>query len=92
MLSERLQILVTPEQRRTLEAEAERQGTSVGAVVREAIDARLDTVDRARRRAAFEELLRISERNRGARRVSGDDLSRLIDESRLAEALRSFAP
>ena len=40
MLNERLQILVTREQRRRLEEEALRTESSVGALVREAIDAR----------------------------------------------------
>jgi predicted DNA-binding protein len=38
MLSERLQVLVSREQRERLEAEAARRGTSVATVVREAID------------------------------------------------------
>lgn len=38
MLSERLQVLVDPERRRRLEQEASARGTSVGALVREAID------------------------------------------------------
>ena len=38
MLSERLQVLVDPERRRRLEQEAAARGTSVGALVREAID------------------------------------------------------
>lgn len=84
MLNERLQILVTAEQRRTLEAEAGRRGASVGALVREAIDARFDTVDRERRRAAFEELQRIGGRNRGLV-VPLDELEELIEQSRTDE-------
>lgn len=56
MLSERLQILVSPEQRQRLEHEASRRGASVGSVVREAIDARLGTVTRAERMRALEEI------------------------------------
>jgi predicted transcriptional regulator len=41
MLTERLQVLISPEQRRKLEAEAERRRSSVGAVVRQAIDVSL---------------------------------------------------
>ena len=51
MLNERLQILVTREQRRRLEEEARRTESSVGALVREAIDARYGS-------AAVEERLR----------------------------------
>lgn len=39
MLSERTQVLLTPEQRATLERIAQRRGVSLGAVMREAIDA-----------------------------------------------------
>lgn len=38
MLSERLQVLVDPERWRRLKQEAAARGTSVGALVREAID------------------------------------------------------
>jgi hypothetical protein len=40
MLKERLQILVSTEQKRRLEAEARTRGESVGGLVREAIDER----------------------------------------------------
>ena len=43
MFSERLQILISPEQRRRLEAEARRRGTSVAAVIRESVDVHLGT-------------------------------------------------
>ncbi|MGH8932701.1 MAG: ribbon-helix-helix protein, CopG family [Egibacteraceae bacterium] len=39
MLSERTQVLLTPEQRERLERIASRRGVSVGSVIREAIDA-----------------------------------------------------
>src|ERR1700736_293743 len=44
MLNERLQILIRPDQRRRLEAEARRRGTSVAALVREAVDSRFGPV------------------------------------------------
>jgi len=56
MFSERLQILVSPAQRRRLEAEARRRGLSVAALVREAIDVRVEAVPADRRAAAFERL------------------------------------
>ncbi len=40
MLTTRLQILITPEQKRRLDAEATARGESVGGLVREAIDER----------------------------------------------------
>ncbi len=54
MAMERMQILVTPEQRRRLHAVATQRGVAVTAVVREAIDAALTGPDRrsARRDAA----------------------------------------
>jgi Ribbon-helix-helix protein, copG family len=40
MLTTRLQVLITPEQKRRLDAEAAARGESVGGLVREAIDER----------------------------------------------------
>lgn len=54
MLSERLQILMTPEQRRRLEHEARRRGTSVGRVIRDSVDAQLGGVAADERRAALD--------------------------------------
>ncbi len=85
MLKERLQILITAEQRRTLEAEAARRGASVGALVREAIDARFDTVDRSRRRAAFDRLTQIAARSE-APQLDPEALDELLDGTR-ADAL-----
>lgn len=78
MLTERLQILVDREQRRRLEEEARRSGRSVGAIVREAIDARVG----ARR---VEERLRAVEAitNLDGVYLPPDELEELIDEERL---------
>jgi hypothetical protein len=84
MLRERLQILVTPEQRRRLEAEAARRGKSVGALVREAVDAVYDPVDGAERRRALEELRVIGERNRGIV-LTPEELEALIEDARTRE-------
>jgi hypothetical protein len=59
MLSERLQLLVTPAQRRRLDEESRRRGTSVGAVVREAIDARYGSATPDDRRRAYEAIERL---------------------------------
>ncbi len=57
-LTRRLQVLLPPERFADLEAEAQRSGTSIGAIVREAIEARLgDDETAARRAAAFHALL-----------------------------------
>ncbi|MGI9034240.1 MAG: CopG family transcriptional regulator [Acidimicrobiales bacterium] len=50
-LSERTQVLLSPQQRDRLEATARRRGVSVGAVVREAINAYLESPNRSRRSA-----------------------------------------
>ena len=56
MFSERLQLVISPEQRRRLEEEARQRDASVASVIREAIDAHLGTVDRAARMRALEEI------------------------------------
>jgi predicted DNA-binding protein len=50
-LSERISVLVSPEQRERLESVAQRQGRSVGAVVRDAIDSYVPRQRRSRREA-----------------------------------------
>ena len=55
MLTERLQVLISPEQRRRLDREARQRETSVGSLVREALDASFGGVSRERKRKAFEE-------------------------------------
>jgi hypothetical protein len=58
MLTERLQILVSPQQKRRLEAEAKTRGESVGELVREAIDQLYGSAPtRAERMAAVERML-----------------------------------
>lgn len=52
MFSERLQILIDPARRRRLEVEASQRGTSVAALIREAIDARFPHTSEDRRAAA----------------------------------------
>ena len=54
MFSERLQILVSPEQRLRLEAEAASRGVSVASVIRDAVDERLRGPTREQRLAAVE--------------------------------------
>ena len=75
MLSERLQILVTPEQRRRLEAEARRRGASVGALVREAIDDRYRGPTREERMQAAAEIRAMT----AGPAPSPEELRRLID-------------
>lgn len=58
MFTERTQVLLSPDQVRRLKRLARRERRSVGAIIREAVDAYTDTAgaDEARR-AAFERLL-----------------------------------
>src|SRR4029453_6940003 len=45
MYNERLQILVTPEQRKRWELEARRRGTSVAGLIRDAVDRDMGSLD-----------------------------------------------
>ena len=83
MLSERLQILVSPEQRLRLEREAGRRGTSIAGVVRAAVDAQLGGVTPSERRAALEDIRSM----RGGRFASPDEVNRMVEQER-DEALR----
>jgi len=77
MLSERLQILVSPEQRRRLEAEARATKTSVGRVIRDAIDARYGSHERSGRLEALSAI-----REMRAEFVPAADLDRLAEGER----------
>jgi hypothetical protein len=81
MFSERLQILISPEQRRALEAEADRQEASVASVIREAIDLRLGTVDRSERLRALEEIRAM----RSGPFLTPDELNGIVEEEREAQ-------
>jgi hypothetical protein len=75
MLKERLQILITVEQRRVLEEEAGRREMSVGALVRKAIDEQYGTTSRDDRRRAVAEIARMD-----ARDIDPAELADLIAE------------
>jgi hypothetical protein len=79
MLSERLQILFTLEHRKRLEEEARRRGTSVGSLVREAVNAQYGAVTRADRVRAAREI-----RSMSGTFLSPDELNRLVEEEREA--------
>ncbi len=74
MYSERVQILISPEQRRRLEEEARARGASVASLVREAIDDRFGGVTSEERRQALERM-----RQRSAEYIPPDELKELID-------------
>ena len=82
MLGERLQVLVSREQRQRLESEAVRRNASVGSLVREAIDARYGVVTREERVCAVEEIAAM----RGTF-LEPEELARVIDEEQLAATL-----
>lgn len=88
MFTERLQILVSKDQRRRLEREAKRRGTSVASVIRDAVDAELGVDPRKEKLAAFETI-------RGLPRVALppiEELNRLIDEAHDEEIRRGIPP
>jgi hypothetical protein len=72
MLDQRMQILISADQRRRLEQEARRRSTSVASVIRDAVDAQLGGITVEERRAALDEILAM----RG-RFASPDELNRL---------------
>jgi hypothetical protein len=78
MFTERLQVLMSKEQRRSLEAEAKRRRSSVGALIREAIDTRGAAPNPEERSRAVAEIKSM----RGGRFVSPRELERIIDEER----------
>ncbi|MDW5598242.1 hypothetical protein VSS74_28045 [Conexibacter stalactiti] len=77
MLNERLQILVTSEQRRRLEREARQRGVSVGSLIRDAIDAHFGGFTIEERREAVNAI--------GAMRgvsVTPEEINRIVEEER----------
>ncbi len=78
MFTERLQVLMSREQRRRLEAEAKRRRSSVGALIREAIDTRGASATPEERSRAIAEIKSM----RGGRFLSSRELERVIDEER----------
>jgi predicted transcriptional regulator len=79
MLSERLQILISSEQRRRLEDTAQQRGSSVAAVVREAIDASLGGPTREERREALEAIAAMK-----GRYLTPEEIEEIIAEEREA--------
>lgn len=85
MLSERLQILVTPEQRRRLEREAERRNESVGSLIREAVDATFGGASETDRQEALDAI-----RTMRGSYAAADEINRIVEEER--EALLDQLP
>ncbi|HZO05802.1 MAG TPA: hypothetical protein VFB52_05405 [Solirubrobacterales bacterium] len=86
MFSERLQILVSKDQRRRLEREAKRRNASVASVIRDAVDAELGGGSRNEKLAAVEairELPRVPF-------LPVEELNRIYDESYTESVLRGI--
>jgi hypothetical protein len=83
MLNERLQILVSAEQRRRLEAESKRRQTSVASLIRQAIDAHFGGVTREDRLEALKGIRALE-----GRFLPPEDLNRLVEEEREGAAGR----
>ena len=79
MLKERMQILISADQRRRLEREAQRRGTSVASVVREAVDAQLGARTVEDRRAAVEQI-----RTLHGGFATPEELNRIVEQEREA--------
>jgi hypothetical protein len=77
MYSERLQILVTPEQHKRWELEAKRRGTSVAGLIRDAVDRDMGSLDREDRAIAVDAI-----RAMRGRFLSPNELDRLVEEER----------
>jgi hypothetical protein len=75
MFSERLQILISQEQRRRLETEARRRGTSVAALIREAVDLHIGPTARSERTDALAGIGAMH-----GRYLSPEELERLVRE------------
>lgn len=86
MYSERLQILISKEQRRRLEAEARRRNSSVASVIREAVDVELGAGSREERLRAVGRIAEI----KGASALPPEELKRAIDDARGEEIERGF--
>lgn len=86
MFSERLQILISKEQRRRLESEAKRRDASVASVIREAIDAQLGGVGRDDRLGAVARIAAM----RGAPYLPPEELRQAIAEAREGSSDRGF--
>jgi hypothetical protein len=86
MFTERLQILVSKEQRRRLEREAKRRKSSVASVIRDAVEAELGGISREDRLRAVGAIGQL----RGAPFLPPEELEREIDLARRDEIERGL--
>ena len=78
MYSERIQLLISKEQRRRLEQEARRRRTSVASVIREAVDATFGGPSREERLRALEEI-----RKMNGRFLTPDEINQIAADAHL---------
>ena len=78
MVTERLHVRLSRAQRQRLESEAKRRRTSMGALIREAVDARLERFPLQQRQRAVAEIRAMS----GGRFLTPGTLKRIVDEER----------
>lgn len=86
MYSERLQILVSKDQRRRLEQEAKRRKSSVASVIRDAVDAELGEVGRGQRLQAVRAIAAM----KAGPHLEPDEMRRLIDDAHSEEIDRGL--
>lgn len=86
MYTERLQILVSKEQRRRLEREARRRKSSVASVIRDAVETQLGGSSRQDRLKAVEAISHLQ----GAPYLSPEQLAREIDRAHADEIERGL--
>lgn len=86
MYSERLQILVSKEQRQRLEAEARRRDASISSVVRNAVDAELGAVERDQRLRAVSAIAAM----KAGPYLEPEELQQLIDKAHSEEIDRGI--
>ncbi|HEY5194437.1 MAG TPA: hypothetical protein VIJ39_11285 [Solirubrobacteraceae bacterium] len=90
MLTECLQVLISPQQKRRLEAEAQTRGESVGTLVRAAIDARYGSDTTREERVAAVERMRMAPM--AARFFTPEELTRTHGEEIEIEYPEIFPP
>jgi hypothetical protein len=86
MFTERLQILVSKEQRQRLEREARRRNASVASVIRDAVESELGGSSRSERLRAVEAISGL----RGAPFLPPEELGREIEAARMETAARGL--
>lgn len=86
MYNERLQILISKEQRRRLEQEAKRREASVASVIREAVDEHLGAIGREDRIAAAEAIAAM----KPAPYIAPEQLEKLIATAHDEEIMRGI--